>query len=107
MGMTGSAARVGESVGNGLGSARVGVEDTGRACAVTRVEGAVDVAVAVAGGLGEGGLVAVGAGGCVGIKVGTALGGAGRCVGIELGTGLGGAGLETVGDGPATGLFKA
>jgi len=134
--VTGSAARVGESVGNGLGSARVGVEDTDRACAATRVAGAVDVAVAMAGGLGEGGLVAVGAGGCVGIEVGTALGGAGRCagvklgtavggagrsvgievgtalggagrcVGIELGTGLGGAGREAVGEGLAMGLAK-
>jgi hypothetical protein len=137
VGVTGGADRVGEFVDTGLGSARVGVEDTGRACGVARVEGAIDVGVAVADGFGEEVLVAVGAGGSVGIKVGTALGGAGRCVGvklrtavggagrsvgievrtalggagrcvgIKLGTGLGGAGREAVGEGLATGLSKA
>jgi len=131
------AARVGEFVGTGLGIARVGVGDTGRACGVARVEEAIEIGVAVAGGLGEEVLVAVGFGGCVGIKVGTALGGAGRCVGVMLGTAVGGAGRsvgievgralggagrcvgikvgtglggesrEAVGDRPATGLSKA
>jgi hypothetical protein len=135
--VTCGADRVGEFVGTGLGSARVGVEDTGRACSATRVEEAIEIGVAVAGGLGVGVFVAVGAGGwvgdkvgtalggagrCVGVKlgrtvggagrsvgieVGTALGGAGRCVGIKLGTGVGGAGSEAVAEGLATGLSKA
>ncbi len=69
--------------------------------------GTVHVAVAVAEGLGEEVFVAVGAGGCVGIEVATALGGAGRCIGIALGTGLGGAGREIVGEGKAAGLSRA
>lgn len=79
VGLTGSVARVGEFVGNGPGIARIGVGESGRASTAGRARGTVDVGVAVAGGLGEGVFVAVGTGGWVGDRVGTALGGgAGR-----------------------------